>query len=259
MQALNVLIMGEGNNVDGIKKSKYLKKLYSTTEIEGALRLTFNTFRELANQCKSLQIDLVIVQDENLIYQGIADVLRKNLINCIAIYSNWTNIINKSMLNQYGIDTPLTLKYPNTPLVVKSGNYCKIANSISEVVDIQHELLNTSAALAKNMYLEEFLTGNIYHINAIYDTKNLFTFPLPNLNEIQQLKLKEYSSLIQNMLTKEKVDFIGFINSKLIWHNNKWYNIGFSFEFPQTDIHTDILYILIAAIYQNLDALDLLK
>lgn len=259
MQALNVLIVGKGNNVDEIRKSKYLKKLYSTEDIEGAICLTFNTFRELAQNCKNLQIDLVVVEDEKLVYQGIADVLRKNLINCIAIYSNWTNIINKSMLNRYGINTPLTLNYPQTPLVVKSGKYCKIANSISEVVKIQHELLNISAELAKNMYLEEFLTGDVYQINAIYDTKNLFTFACPELDGVQQQKLKEYSELIQAMLINEKVEFIGFINSKLIWHNNNWYNIGFSFEFPKTDEQTDIVYLLIAAIYRHLDALELFK
>ena len=84
MQTLNVLIAGEGKLIPLLKKSKFLKKLYATTEVEGAVNIKFNTFNELAKKCKSLQIDIVLVENEKWILQGIADVLRKNFVNCIA-------------------------------------------------------------------------------------------------------------------------------------------------------------------------------
>lgn len=253
MQALNILLVGDGLNLTALRMSKYLKKLYVTSENIDETQISFNTFLELAKKCRLHQIDLVIVENEKWIRQGIADVLKKNHINCIAINSNWITFMNKSMLNRYEINTPLTLTFPDVPLVVKSGNYQQIANSLTDVVNIQQHFFSISAEVAKNMYLEEFIDGDKFVINAIFDGKNLLSFPLKELNKQQQLMLSKYTKHLENMLVTEKIDFLGFINSKLIWHKNDWYNVGFSFEFPKTDLQIDLIFLLISALYQKLN------
>ena len=83
MQRLNILVVLEDDKsilTPLIRKSKYLNKLYSTIEIEGGIEVKFNTFRELAEKCKALQVDMVVVENEKLVRQGIADILRKRFI-----------------------------------------------------------------------------------------------------------------------------------------------------------------------------------
>ena len=255
MQALNILIVGNGYLIDFIKKSKYLKKLYVTSEekFDVVENVNFNTFKELAQKCKALQIDLVLVEEEKWFLQGIADVLRNNFVNCIAINAKWTNYINKPLLNKYEIFTPLTLTFPQTPLIVKSKNFCKIAHSIQEIVEIKQELFKFSPEIAKETFIEEFIDGQSYKIYSLFDGKNLLTFPIENLSEKQTEKLKIYSLNLQNLLTSENANFMGFINSKLIWTKENWYNIGFHFDCPKCNPKQDFLFILISALYQKLN------
>ena len=102
MQPLNVLVVGEGRTLPLLGQSKFLNKLYlaSNREFSGAISINFNTFRELAVKCKALKIDIVIVEDEKLIQQGITDVLRKNLVNGVS-YSNLSNTFTASPPKPY--------------------------------------------------------------------------------------------------------------------------------------------------------------
>ena len=50
LQTLNVLIAGEGKLLPLVKSSKFLKKLYATSDVEGAVNVKFNTFAELAKK-----------------------------------------------------------------------------------------------------------------------------------------------------------------------------------------------------------------
>ena len=76
MQSLNVLIVSTNKSryAGQIKNSKYLNKMYVTSEeeVEGTVRLRFNTFRELAQKCRTLQIDVVLVEEEKWVLEGIA-------------------------------------------------------------------------------------------------------------------------------------------------------------------------------------------
>ena len=110
MQSLNILIAGKGKFIPLILKSKFLNKLFITTDknIEGAISIKFNTFRELAQKCKALKVDIVIVENERWILQGIADVLRKNMINCLALTVSADKLIlsndfTRNLLNKYNI------------------------------------------------------------------------------------------------------------------------------------------------------------
>ena len=57
------------------------------------------------------------------------------------------------------------------------------------------------------------------------------------------------------MFSQEKANFIGYINSRVIYSNGMLYNIGFNFDFP--NFGQDILYLAISAIYQKLDEITL--
>ena len=53
LQTLNILIAGDGKLLQLIKNSKFLKKLYSTLDLDGAVHIKFNTFAELAKKCRA--------------------------------------------------------------------------------------------------------------------------------------------------------------------------------------------------------------
>ena len=262
MQTLNVLIVCQEPSkfTEYINGSKYLNKLYTTSddEQEGTITVGFNTFQELCDKCKALQIDIVLVEEQKWILQGIADVMKKNYINCFAPTSKWTNLalynsFANSLLLKYGIDIPpQTLLPKEYPVLVKADGILKKANSLQEIISIKKEIFETSPEIAKTVYIEEYLKNKKYVVQSLYDGRNLYTFPNNNFN--QEL-LDEYSSKLEKLLQIENADFIGFINSYLIEENNILHNTGFSFEFLKPDCETDLLYILQLAIYQKLNDL----
>lgn len=262
MQSINVLIIGESKLLSFIKFSKFLDKLYIANDGGNDFDLSFVTFKELAQKCKSLKIDLVIIEDEKYIMQGIVDVLKNNLINCIAPNSKWTDVViskisSKNIINRYNILTPLTLTYPqNFPLIVKYNNGEKIANSIQEIVETKKQVFEQSPEIAKTIFLEEKIEGIQFELLSLFDGKNLLIFP-PQDIKIENSIILEYKEKLQTMLVSEQFNFIGFINSKLILSNNKIYNTGFSLTIPKPDIKMDLLYIFISAVYQKLNEINL--
>lgn len=261
MQSLNVLIVCDGASkcIDYIG-GKYLNKLYTTSDVEqeGTVTVNFNTFQELCQKCRALQIDIVIVEEEKWILQGIADVMRKNYVNCFAPTSKWTNLalynsFANSLLEKYNISIPPQTFFPTEfPVLVKADGILRKANSLQEIIFIKKEIFETSPEIAKTVYVEEYLKNKKHILTSIFDGKTLYTFP--NQNFTQEL-LSEYSTKLEQLLKGEKADFIGFINSYLIEENDTLYNTGFSFEFIKPETEIDLLYILQLAIYQKLDDL----
>ncbi len=261
MQKLNVLIAGDGVSADFIKASKYLNKLYITSDIkiEGCVNIKFNTFVELAKKCKALKIDVVFVENEKWILQGISDVLRNNFINCLALNSNWANFLidfgkSKNLLQKYKIFIPKNLAYPNEfPVIVKSNRHANVVNSVDEVIKYRNELASVSEEIAKSSFLEEFIQGKYCKITSVFDGKTLISIPV---QELPNEKLLEYNQNLQTMLIAENSNFIGFFNSKIIY-NDEIVNIGFDFEWQNFDY--DILYLAISTIYQKLNEIDFVK
>lgn len=257
-EGLNVLVVGNGENIDYINSSKFLRKLYTTSSknFDGVINIKFNTFKELAKKCKTLQIDLVIVEEEKWINEGIADVLQSFFINCIAATTPWTKLslsrnYSRSIMEKYNIDVPpITLIPTDFPLFLKGDGVIKKVNSIDEVIKAREEVFNRSPEIAKTLYLEKILNGEVHSITALYDRKHLFVFPD---NNIPYDILQKYIAKIEKMLSDNKADFIGYINSDIILFNNTIYNIGFSFSFKRIICDYDILYILWLAVYQKLN------
>ena len=257
MQSLNVLIIADESSkaLKAVLKSKYLNKLFTNFEASGAVDIRFNTFKELAQKCKSLKIDIVIVEDEKMILQGIADVLRKNFVNCIALNSFWTQLILSSdfarkMTAKYGIDTPDVLSYPEEfPIVVRADGILRFANSLEEVIKIRQDIYDFSPEIAKSIFLERYIKGEEFLLYSFFDGKNLITF------SPQGLDTKTYNDKLEYMFVQENPNFIGYITSRVMLSDEKLYNLGFNLDFPRLD--DDIIFVLISAIYQKLNELRL--
>ena len=267
MQSLNVLIISteKSKYIEQLKESKYLNKIYVTSdeEAEGTIKIRFNTFKELAQKCRTLQIDVVLVEEEKWVLEGIAGVMKQYYVNCFAATSDWTELglshhYARKMLTKYDINVPPVIKLPiEFPILVKGDGILKKANSMQEIISIKEKIYNTSGEIAKNVFLEKYLNGNKYKIISLFDGKHLLTFPNGN---IKKDLLTEYSKKLERMFLDEKADFTGFINSEIIEENDILYNTGFSYEFLMPDFDMcntttpkDILYICLSAIYQKLN------
>lgn len=255
MTKLNILIASdkdESRIIGLIQKSKYLNKLYATYELEGAIEVRFNTFKELAQKCRALKIDIVIVENEKWVLQGIADVLRAGLVNCLALSSRANRLIlsnnyRRELLGKYGILTPKKLLYPSKfPVIVRADGVCRRGNSLEEIIQIREQIAKQSGEIAGTIYLEEFIEGEVINLISLFDGKNLLSFTKNDL-------ILDYSRKLEKLLTGQKFEFIGFLNSKLIIEGDKVYNISFSSDFSGISAGVDFIYILNSVIYQKLD------
>ena len=271
MQSLNVLIVSTSKSkyLEHIFRSKYLKKLYITSdeEVAGAVQLKFNTFKELAQKCRTLEIDVVLVEEEKWVLEGITNVMKQNYINCFAVTSEWTELglshnFARKMLEEYEINVPPKITLPlEFPVLVKGDGVLKKAYSMQEIVSIKEKVYKTSGEISKGIFLEKYLKGEKCKIISLYDGKHLLTFPHEGVG---RTLLNEYSAKLEKMLTTEKAKFLGFINSEVVEESGILYNTGFSFEFSmpdfdmwQTAYPKDILYVCISAVYQKLNEVEL--
>ena len=263
MQSLNVLIVGEPESAltEELLGSKYLNKLYITSdnEVEGCISINFNTFKELAEMCKALQVDVVLVNEGKWILEGITNVMKQYFINCFAVTSEWTELelshsYARKLLTKYNINVPPIINLPvEFPVLVKGNGILKKANSLQDIIDIRQKIASTMPEISKTVFLEKYLHNTKHKVVSAFDGKNLLTFPDEGINTVA---LKEYSDKLENMLREEKANFIGFFNSELIEDEGILYNTGFSFEFISPKTNTDLLFLCLAAIYQKLNEID---
>lgn len=267
---MNILVVDtnaiEQELIDLCLKSKHLDHIYtaSTISLDKIPNIEYEDFSDLAHKAKLLQIDLVLVANKELIQNGIVEILRKNMLNVISVNQKWFNLessrlIAKQLMNHYSINNPLVLKAPiSFPIVIKTDepHTTKIAHSMNELVKIREELSGIE------VFLEEFLTGDIYYLLSLWDGKNLLNFPLScTLTEVQQDRLELYKTKLNFMFSDENANFIGFFISKLIWAKNDWHIIEYIMHLNKTAelklIKSDFLTILNSAIYQKLDEIRL--
>ena len=253
MQIINVVIVGNDENSEYIKNSKFVSKVFFAPR-----DIKFNTFRELAEKCKALKTDLVIVNDEKWILQGIGDVLRSLNVNCIAPTSNWTKLglqreYARMIFEKYKFPLLPKIVLPDKfPVYVKGNGVCEKANSLNEITEIREGIYNKSSEVAKTVYLEEYICEP-KKIYSLYDSKHLITFPH---DEIDSKLIQEYTNKLEHVLNYEKANFIGFINSSVVEKDNILYNTEFDFTFPDFNINKNLIYILISSLYQKLNEIE---
>ena len=163
MQSLNVLIVSQEKSkyAERLLQSGYLNKLYLTSEeeVEGAISIKFNTFKELAQKCRVLQIDVVLVEEEKWVMEGIANVMKKNYVNCFAPTTDWTNLglshnFARKLLQKYEIKVPPAVNLPDKfPIIVKGDGVLKKAKNLQEIITIKEEVFKTSPEISKTIFL----------------------------------------------------------------------------------------------------------
>ena len=262
---MNVLIIGIPHKsiIEAIKKSGYLEKLYiaAPQSVENIPNIDFLSFEDLINKAKVLKTDIAITFDKDLIKAGIAEVFQKNKLNLISVNKKWLNletsrIASKKLLNYYEISNPEIIKAPVAfPVILKTDfpKFTYKADSISDLIEAIEHLGG------ENIYTEEYLIGNSYEFVHIWDGENIYTLPSEQqLTEIQEEKLKLYSTKLNFMLADEKADFRGFFTSKLMWAKNEWYVLRYkmdSSDYKFENLKNDFLFILNLIIYRKLNEL----
>ena len=262
---MNILIIGTSDTeqtlVELCLKSRFLDKLYiaSKERYKDLPNIEYNTINELIYKAKALQIDLALTSDISLIEQGLADLSKKNLLNVFAVNQKWLNLetnrlVAKKLMEHYSINTAQVLKVPlSFPVVLKTNSpkSTQLAYSMKELVEKREQLYG------EDVFLEEYLEGEIFEQLSIWDGANLLSFPIDNLTEVQQDRLELYNTKLNFMLSDEKADFSSFFISRLIWAKNDWYVLEYIMHLnKKSDLHSiksDLLYILNSAIYQKLN------
>lgn len=263
---MNILILGteviEQKLVDLCLKSKFLDHLYTASEkpLENIPNIEYSDYSELCKKAKLLQIDIILLANKKYIQDELVECLKKNRLNVISVNKKWLNledsrIVAKQLIRYYEINTPETIMAPiSFPLVIKTKqpHLTKIVYSMQELIEIKENLLG------EDVFLEEYLEGEIYYLLSLWDGKSLINFsPNFDFTEVQNDRLDVYKTKLNFLLSDEKADFTGFFTTKLIWSKNDWYVLGFSMHIDEksdlTLIKSDFLYLLNSAIYQKLD------
>lgn len=259
-RTVNILVIGKPLNslLEIISKSKLLDKIYTAgfEPLETVPNIEYTDFHDLINKTKILQIDIAITTDKELIESGIVDIFRENRLNIIASNKKWVNLESqrlaaKKLMDYYSINNPPVIKAPLTfPIVIKS-------NDITQIASTMHELIEKREALSgMQIFLEDYLDGKTCETLFLWDGKNLLSFPVQDFTEVQADRFELLKTKLNFMLSDEKADFTGFFTTKLIWVKNDWYVLDFIMRLTEksalSNIKTDFLYLLNAAIYQKL-------
>ena len=257
---MNILLIGEKYNCISsiIRNSKLLDKRYvaSNDNIQDITSVKHLNINELAQKACALQIDIAINTDNNLINSNIIEIFKKNKINLISINKKWLNLETsrmaaKQLMLHYSVNVPQTVKMPTQfPVVIRTDS----EQSMKELVEKLQE------KRSKGVYIEDYLDGETFYLNTMWDGKNIFYFNMPDsLNEVQQERLDFFKTKFNFILSDENADFTGIFTISLIWTKNDWYINDFYMGINNTmnsnnlSSDKDFLYILNAAIYQKLN------
>ena len=262
---MNILIIGDGEVekalVDLCLRSKKLDHIYiaSNNKNESIPNIEYSSLEDLISKAKSVQADAILFIDKTLIEKDFIDLCRKNMLNVFSVNKKWLNLetsrlVAKQLMTHYSISTPRVLKIPTVfPVVLRtiSSREVYIAKSMQDLVSKKEELFG------QEVFIEEYLEGEIYEMTSLWDGKNLLSFPIANISEVQKERLDLYNTKLNFMLSDEKADFMGFFISRLLWAKNDWYVLEYKMGFDSTtnfeNIKTDFVSILDSAIYQKLN------
>ena len=149
-------------------------------------------------------------------------------------------------------------KISAAPVVIKADGLCKgkgvyVAFDPKKAETVLSEFLDGKFGEAsKRVLLEEYLSGEELSLISLWDGEHLLSF-LPardfkrktadvdslntggmgaytpvKLSELQVKKLSDYEVSLKTALLQEGADFVGFIYSGLIWHDNDFYVLEYN-------------------------------
>ena len=205
---MNVGIIGSGGREHAIchalYKSKKVKKLYcfpgnaGTANIAINIDLNLNDFEQIKNLILEKKIEFVVVGPEKPLVDGIVDYLEQFKIkvfgpNKIASQLEGSKIFTKKICEDFKIptakfkicqnenDAQKYLKKSNFPIVIKADNLASgkgvyICEDEVQAFSAVDEIFKGKFGKAKNVLIEEFLTGEEMSFFVISDGKTIKNF-----------------------------------------------------------------------------------
>ena len=205
---MKIAILGNGGREHAIaykiSKSKKINKIFcipgnaGTSEISENIDIDINNFEKIYKFLKNENIEILIVGPEQPLVNGIVDYLEKNNIkvfgpNKIASQLEGSKIFTKNLCKKYNIPTAnfgifesknTAIKFlnkTNYPLVIKADNLASgkgvyICNNLDESIIAVNEIFDGKFGIAKNILIEEFLSGEEMSYFIISDGKNIKSF-----------------------------------------------------------------------------------
>ena len=319
---MKVGIIGSGGRehalCHAIKNSKKVDEIYcipgnaGTDKIAKNVILDTSNFEVLRQFIIKNKIDIVIIGPEKPLVEGIVDFLETNRIkvfgpNKQASRLEGSKIFTKNLCKEYNIPTANFGVFDNSkkaliflnqckfPLVVKAdglaaGKGVYICDTKKQAVLAVEEIFNGKFGVAKELLIEEFLTGEEMSFFVISDGKNIKNFGTaqdhkrvgekdigpntggmgaysPSRLENDQLNKKILSKIIYPTIKALKnlnIEFKGFLYAGLMIINNEPYLIEYNVRmgdpecqtiFPR--LKTNFFEIVEAVINENLEKLNL--
>ena len=205
---MNVGVIGSGGREHAIcfslKNSNKIDKIYcfpgnaGTNSIAKNIEINLEDFEKLKDFIIQKEIDFVIVGPEKPLVNGIVDYLEKFNIkvfgpNKIASQLEGSKIFTKNLCDKYKIPTAKFGIFPNIkqalsflqkcnfPIVIKAdglaaGKGVYISENYSEASKAVNEIFKGKFGEAKNLLIEEFLSGEEMSFFIISDGKNYKMF-----------------------------------------------------------------------------------
>ncbi len=205
---MNVGVIGSGGREHAIcfslKNSNKIHKIYcfpgnaGTNSIAKNIEINLEDFEKLKDFIIQKEIDFVIVGPEKPLVNGIVDYLEKFNIkvfgpNKIASQLEGSKIFTKNLCDKYKIPTAKFGIFPNIkqalsflqkcnfPIVIKAdglaaGKGVYISENYSEASKAVNEIFKGKFGEAKNLLIEEFLSGEEMSFFIISDGKNYKMF-----------------------------------------------------------------------------------
>ena len=187
-----------------ILESKKVDRVYcfpgnaGTDLIATNIEIKVDEFEKIKNFVINNKIDFLVVGPEKPLVEGIVDYFQKNNIKIfgpekLASQLEGSKIFTKKLCKKYNIPTAkfgifqkikeanLFLKNNKFPLVVKAdglaaGKGVYICEDIKEAIKAVEEIFNGKFGVAKNILIEEFLSGEEMSYFIISDGKNYKKF-----------------------------------------------------------------------------------
>ncbi len=319
---MKVGIIGSGGREHSIcrslKNSTKISKIFcfpgnaGTAEISENINLDLNNFEIIKDFILDQNIDLIIVGPEKPLVDGLVDYLEKFKIqvfgpNKLASQLEGSKIFTKKLCQKYNIPTAKFGIYQNEsdakkflietkyPTVIKANNLASgkgvyICNDKSEAHLAVDEIFNGKFGEAKNLLIEEFLSGEEMSFFVISDGKTFKNFGTaqdhkrvlegdkgkntggmgaysPSRLITEELEQKIIEKIIKPTLrglSELGTNFKGFLYAGLMIDNNEPYLIEYNVRMGDPEcqtilpkLETDLIDILLACCRGNLQDINI--
>ena len=319
---MNVGIIGSGGRENSIcfslSKSKKVNKIFcipgnaGTAHISENLEIDINNFQEIKKAVDQNKIELLVVGPEKPLVDGIVDFFNNTNVkifgpNKAASQLEGSKIFTKGLCQKYNIPTAKFGIFKNSseskkfidnsnfPIVIKadglaSGKGVYISENRNEAYKAIDEIFNGKFGIAKNILIEQFLSGEEMSFFIITDGNSIKLFETaqdhkrvfegdkgentggmgaysPSRLINKDLEKKIINRIINptlNGLKELGIDYKGFLYAGLMIKDNDPYLIEYNVRMGDPEcqtilpkLKTDLMEVLLSCCNNNLKDIDL--